>query len=568
MTFLEFIRKNLIIAVIVIVGILVGLLFMDYGDQGSAFSRDYRVEVNGTRYKAQDVMTLGYKTQSYLARLNRLSSPSFDNFLMQLCDADGNGELDARESVMFTLQRAAALPTQASLKPAHLLNSWGNLGVLEGEENLAVNRLLLQEAGKELGIVPSKEQIDAYIKAMPAFNNNGSFNSEAYKNLVGYSNGQVDGAGERDLRDLVADMIIWDTLNSIITANMEGNLEAEKKVDQAVDQSLCGWTATFSLANAPAPEAPTAEAVKSYWESTKDNYKSDEKRSFTIIQLIASEGMNAESMNYRAAEVQEALVAASATDPEAVISAANASEDVLPIDYKLIACEECTAETAPEILNTIIKIGSRECALREAAFNESLTATGAGRYSSYFPDTEGNTVYVVRVESIVPAATLPFEQAEPQARVALTEALKLDNFYKVADDLHKKISDELAAGKDMKSAFEAAQTAGAQVEEFTDSHIREISGKQEPGLELSEAGVEKQRLHESALRRTATGKLAPIVKSGEQAVITGITKRTTVEDNSNSNHSLRTLQLHDELMKEWLRNAYTRYKVIVPQKNQ
>ena len=130
MTFLEFIRKNLIIAVIVIVGILVGLIMMDYGDSGGAFSRDYRVEVNGTRYKAQDVLERGYKTESYLNRINRLSSPAFDSFLMQMCDRNMDGQLDERESVLFRLNRIASMPFEPSLKAAHLLNSWGNLGVL------------------------------------------------------------------------------------------------------------------------------------------------------------------------------------------------------------------------------------------------------------------------------------------------------------------------------------------------------------------------------------------------------------------------------------------------------
>ncbi|MBR5212801.1 MAG: hypothetical protein IKV92_00890, partial [Akkermansia sp.] len=116
MTFLEFIRKNLIIAVIVIVGILVGLIMMDYGDSGGAFSRDYRVEVNGTRYKAQDVINMGYKTESYLKQINRLSAPAFDGFLMQMCDTNGDGQLDAQESMLYRLNRMASVPFEPSLK--------------------------------------------------------------------------------------------------------------------------------------------------------------------------------------------------------------------------------------------------------------------------------------------------------------------------------------------------------------------------------------------------------------------------------------------------------------------
>ena len=233
----------------------------------------------------------------------------------------------------------------------------------------------------------------------------------------------------------------------------------------------------------------------------------------------------------------------------------------------MTTCEECTAAGTPEALNTRIQAGSNEVALSTLAFNKDLTATGAGRFSQHYLDAEGKNAYIIRTDSIVPATPLPFEQAEAAARTALEQGLKVEAFYKAADDLHKKISDELAAGKDMKSAFEAATAAGAEVTEFTDSAIAEIAAKQEQGLDLSEAGATVQRMHESALRRTHSGALAPLVKSEQEAVITGITKRTTPETADNDNHGMRIMQLRDELMKEWQRTAYSQYKVIVPQES-
>ena len=50
MTFLEFIRKNSLLVLIVIVAIGAGLIMMDYSGQGSAFSRDFYIQVNGTNY--------------------------------------------------------------------------------------------------------------------------------------------------------------------------------------------------------------------------------------------------------------------------------------------------------------------------------------------------------------------------------------------------------------------------------------------------------------------------------------------------------------------------------------
>lgn len=566
MTFLEFIRKNLIIAVIVIVGILVGLIMMDYGDSGSAFSRDFRVKIKDTRHKPQDIMTLGYRTESFLNQIHRLSAPKFENILLQLSDQNGDGQLNDHELMYYRMNRTAALPMEPSLKADYLMQMWSKIGVLTPEENLAVSRLLIQEAGKELGIVPSKEQIDAYIQAMPAFDKNNNFNAEAYKNIVGYRNGQADSATERAFRDLISDIIIWDTLHSIITANMEGNADAEKKIDQATYQNLNGWCAVYPLSAATAAEAPSAEAVKSYWESTKQNYTVAEKRAFTVINIMAGEGMNGNDLSNRASEIQEALTANAAADPESIITTNIATADSSSgiIDYKITTCDECTAENPAELLKTTINAGSTSKELKDIAFSKDLTATGASRFSQAYLDIEGKNAYIIRTESITPSVPLPFEEAEPAARAALEERLLVENFYKTADELHQKISAELAAGKDMKTAFEAATVAGATVTEIKNEAIQDVASRQEKDLLLSENGLDRLPLHESALRRTASGSLAPIVKGTDQAVITGITSRTSVENSHSGIHNLRTHQLKDELMQEWLRNAYSRYEVYLP----
>ena len=97
MTFLEFIRKHLIIAIIAIVGILVGLIMMDYGDSDSTFSRDYLIEINGTRYKQNDVAQQAMDTKSHLTRLSALSG--YEKMLKELItksDFNKNGRIYIR----------------------------------------------------------------------------------------------------------------------------------------------------------------------------------------------------------------------------------------------------------------------------------------------------------------------------------------------------------------------------------------------------------------------------------------------------------------------------------------
>ncbi|MDO4751358.1 MAG: peptidylprolyl isomerase [Akkermansia sp.] len=558
MTFLEFIRKNLIIAVIVIVGILVGLIMMDYGDSGSAFSREYRVEINGTKYNAQDTASLGYNGRGYLESLARMSN----NAAMEMCrknaDADGDGKLNEQEEMMYRIQVAYlfSMPTSAYMKPQYLLSLWMETGVMKNspEENLAVNRLLIREEAKALGIKPSREQIDEYIKTLPAFQKNGAFNLEAYKTIVHYRNGQADNTSEQAFRELVSDMILWDTLYSIHTSGVTDVAEAASKINAAREQVLKGVSAWLPLSAVQQPADPTADEVKAYWELNKDKYQSEETRGITLITLIPGEGMNEEQLYAIAAEIRDSLTASPNADPEAIINTAIQNNEVTsaPFSYEKKTLPACSLATAPQELETIISVGGTATPLKQIAFSTDLTAKGSSRYSN-FNLTDNKRFVMLQVDSITPASALPFEQAADLARADLMSTMKTAALDKAAEELYNKINAELAAGKDMKTAFAVAEAAGAQVAEFGPKSI-------------AEAADGTKGIYESDLRRTPTGKLADVAKTTEGVAITGITERVVNTDPQQEAQraALNNMALRLMLMEEWLRSAYTRYSVGVP----
>jgi hypothetical protein len=180
-----------------------------------------------------------------------------------------------------------------------------------------------------------------------------------------------------------------------------------------------------------------------------------------------------------------------------------------------------------------------------------MTATGGSRYSN-FNMTPNKHFVMIQVDSITPGATLPYEEAAARAKEDLMAQLKTTAVDKAAEELHAAISAELAAGKDMKTAFAAAEAIGAEVKEFGPTAI-------------AEAADGTKGIYEADLRRTPSGKLAPVSKTPEGVAITGITERL-VNDNPQMNaqrEAINTLALHLQLMEEWLRTAYTRYKVNV-----
>ena len=93
MSALEFIRKNSLLVLIVVAGVGLGLLMMDYGDRGNMFVKDYYIQVNGTGYSYPETANLGENGQSYMQSLRSNASSK----LRTMFDKNENDDLDETE---------------------------------------------------------------------------------------------------------------------------------------------------------------------------------------------------------------------------------------------------------------------------------------------------------------------------------------------------------------------------------------------------------------------------------------------------------------------------------------
>ncbi len=499
MTFLEFIRKNLFIAFIVIVGILLGLIMMDYGDSGSAFSRSYRVKIKDTRYKIEELMPLAQ--------------------------------------------------TGYQLRTTHpnLYGVWANCGnpSLSDGEKLAVNRLLVREMGKELGIAPSGEQIDTYIRGLNSFIKDGEFNMEQYKQVVGEHNGEISKGGEAAFRALISDIIIWNNICNYLAAGIKEDTAAVEKIYYATTQTVSGIEAKIKRANIPAPEQPDAEAVKKHWEATKANYTTDEQRAVSVITINAGEDPSLR-LETLANSVLEALVktpdAAPMPSIESGLDEQYRPEGALEDYIEIIPCAACTRNNLPAILK--INVGSAEqpVQLADAAFDASRTADNIQRYSEVKFDSNGNTAYIVRVDAITPPVQLSEEAAAPAAKESLIKKLNDEALTARANEVYNQINTALSTGADMTTAFNAAKESGAEVAEFRALPIAN-------NLDLLKTGV---------------GKLVePYTVTEDVITITGITQKTVADNKEEIMQLQNTVDsmLGQEIMVDWLLNAYKYYKV-------
>ena len=331
MSALEFIRKNSLLVLIVVAGVGLGLLMMDYGDRGSMFVKDYYIQVNGTGYSYPETAALGENGQSYVQTLHN----STNSKLRDMFDKNENEELDETEM--------AALQAWATEHPEYdrfvqflgsVFQSWSYGFADDSAVNIAVNRAVIQEQAREMGIYPAKDQIDTYLQAMPVFKKaDGSFDQELYQRMTGFRNGAANNQQEKAFRSVIADMMVWEAIGDMMTSGLQmQNQNASELVDVQYQQ-LRGKTAWLAKDKLPAPAAATEEEIKAFWEQHKDNYKSAERRIVSVYTLSPAEGSSLEALMTTADVLMQDLSQANGKGFDEKLAAAAENPENEPFTY-------------------------------------------------------------------------------------------------------------------------------------------------------------------------------------------------------------------------------------------
>ena len=140
MTILEFIRKNSLMVLIVIVAVGAGLVMMDYSGKGSAFSRDFYIRVDDVGYSYPEAAALGENGKQYLSSLISATGE-----LTEHLDTDGNGTIDSAEQPAAIAWQQEHPEVFQSLNDLRSVYAAWHYGVAkDGEVNVAINRAMLQ----------------------------------------------------------------------------------------------------------------------------------------------------------------------------------------------------------------------------------------------------------------------------------------------------------------------------------------------------------------------------------------------------------------------------------------
>ena len=583
MSVLELIRKNSIIVLVAVFGVGVGLIMMDYADKGSMIGGNSYVTVNGTGYSYQEIFNLGENGKEYIQQLVQASNGK----LVDRFDADDNDNLsdDERAALQAYAQQHPEYDNFAAVAQDSL-RMWCYGGSENAETNIAINRAVLQHEAKELGIAPSKEQIDAYIQSIPAFRKaDGNFDTDLYNRMIGTYKGVSNNSQEKAFRSLISDMMVWEAITAMLTDDLRYNSKATGNIIDALTQKINGKTAWLPASAVSSPAEPSEEEIKAYWDGHKDNYKSTERRIVSLYTLTPDKESSIEALMATADIIMQDLSLANGKGFDKLLASAAENPENEAFSYLLengsshVTFPLCTQDEAPAELKAEVNHNGQRVSLAQIAFTEVDSAPAPAEYEAaakagnadnlagitqvrgYFTADNGKLVFL-RVEAIETPQVLPFEAARESAKADLMKE-RADNALDIAA---RKLYEEMeaATAESVDAAFAKATAAGATVEDF---------GPVGVGLMADPAKL-PSHMDTQALLSVSSGKLAPIVITPEGARISAVTGRTC-EDSQEytamkafSMIPQQNAQLKGLLLVDWLSNAYRRFEVSLPQQNE
>lgn len=578
MTILEFIRKNSILVIIVIVGVGAGLVMMDYAGKSSAFSRDFYIKVNGTGYSYPEALSMGENGKDFLVSLIQATRQLTDKF-----DTDEDGNFNEQEAAALEAwQKEHPEVAESFTQLQSIYEAWAYGVANRLEDNMAVTRAMLHEAADELGLHPSEQQIDNYLRSMPAFRQeDGSFNIELYQRLTGFRRGIANRVQEELFRGLIADMMIWEGLQSLVTEGVSYNTKTQLAQIDAFIQSISGRTAWLPTGAVPPPAEPTEEELRAWWEEHKEAYMSEEKRIVSIYTLSPTQDSNMENLLTTTDILMQELSLANGQGLDKLLTDAANNPEYDPFNYLLEdgsthrTYELSTKEELKKNLSDEVNYNGNDTALADVVFAEVPEAPKVEDYKAAVEKgnseklvtikqirgpytTKDDKVKLLRIEAIESPTVLPYEEARSKALADYRAERAAESLRTTAEKLYQEMQATIGE-QGMHAAFTMAAEAGAQVENYGPLNLGQLMSTLPSGVT------------DANLLSTPSGKLAPLVVLGDGARITSVDKRT-VENTPALNMQKQLYRLPYEnmrlrrgMMLDWLNAAYTHFNVQLSQ---
>lgn len=419
-------------------------------------------------------------------------------------------------------------------------------------EKFFVTRVLLRKAADDFGVHPGADEISTRIRSMRPFAGpDGDFDAQLYGRFIERGIGRL-GMTEGDVRDLVADMLIFEKLGDIVGAGLAPARGTVERTLAFQNQRISGSLARIDLSPFEMEIDPSEEEIREFWENLRDAFMTEPRRSFTYIlasptfpededeaepaETLADAAMTDEQRAAKAAvrEEERARKAAERADARREIQLKSDSvvDDFLyeleqqkgvtfeelaeKLGYEVRKTEFFPLSEAPEELALEMRQSSREGTAADELFRMVTTSDPFSKISPALPVGETDWI-VARLDEIEPSRAKEYAEARDEARALLIEEQATRAMTEAAETAREKIAAALEEGL---TFAEAAEAAGLE-------HVHSF----EDIISFHRPEPENEPAELFELARTVTpGALADVILEAERAFILHVAKRELVRD--------------------------------------
>ncbi len=550
---LEFLRKHTLVVMGAMVLVFFGLVFIESRSNTSFSSGGPAlVKVGNISYSEKDrynIADMGVRVASQVPSLFRT---------IQMLTASPSGS------------PSAADPTLAFL---------ANYGILKLE-------------AERYGIYPSSEEIDETIKGMPEFTKeDGTFNIDAYRELVSMRGKNAISEVEEALREMVATWIRFNRLQSILTDGISMNEDFARDYSQSFIQDITVNVATLDKEAFRPKTEPGDADIKAFWEKRQKNYLSDEVRNLTVYtftpkakivdkadtkipaatlevlnvveplweKITDANGKNIDDVINEATKDFESLMTITRENFDNVTLNKAQGSLQLPLNPAAGAQQKNVVETAFSLATRVeanpLDAATEMVSPDALSINKNSKLAEEGITSERISNTlvlDDGRIALVCVSKIIPVAPLAYDQARPAARADYLDQLATT----AMEEAGKKLKEKLSAEASDSDKFKALATAeGAKIASWGPYNKQQAPENMPDGVTIFDAA-----------RKINVGEVTdPITVSGS-LIIAQLAKKTINDSPENKvietymsngfNEALKSMVLSD-----WLSNCYTRYKV-------
>jgi hypothetical protein len=542
---IENLRKYPGVIIAALVAVFIGFLLMDserFFRQSGANS----ISVNDVSYDINEFRRLGPSSRKLAEQLSSYQSLDLYRFVNALVDTKSTSE-DAMEKSFF------------------------------------VNRLLLQQAGRDFGIQPGDAEIQAFVRERSVFADSDptkptsatkSFNQERYQNFVMNGLGK-SGLSEADLFLLVKDFLTYEKLQSLLGGAIAVNSDDVKQNYQAMQQKIAATYVTLPLADFTAKQQPSEDQLKEYWEIRKDSFKTETRRKFSYVIGTPKYPQGAEKAPETPKPAKEGDPAPepSAEDKailekrrKAELEVASKMDDLLAAiesskggefenaakkeGWEIRVTDLFTASTLPDVLLPLTPRKTNKT-LTDLLFDLKTTSDPISKFTSSFPVGAADW-FIARLDAEEESRVKTFEEAKEEVSKQWIEEKGKEALKAAAEELKKKIEDSIKGGK---SFADACKEAG-----HTTQSIGPIRNGETPAGHTDAPSIY------TASQYVNPGNLTEIINTDQGAVIAIVDKREIEKDPNTESMLMGGVNRYQEQMRvmafqSWLSERSTASKV-------